>query len=832
MKRHSKWKILMLSLVLGLNIGTSTFTQNIYADTVEGQAPQETPQPAAELQIKDVKQSKNDLQIGEEFSITMKVTPLGDSEQWKNVVKGDGQLTSDQEKVLGYTIERPVVSGAGVDASKMSYGVSGGTEISGPGQVVDIEISGLIYTGQEDVSIDIILGNNLNENVIATQNISYKIKGKTVEDYTDSFKITSEENILVVPGATQKAYVKVTNVSKDEILATKAKLSLGKVVKGMEITQSEVSIPNIKSKETKTLAFTMQLESDVEGGLYDANLEIFGTNYPVKVQVDTSVAPSALEVGLKENSKFTPGVAKTATLVIKNVGDRDAKNVKVEIENSTSVAIYGGGNVKHIGNVLSKGSQEASFNFKLPANSLEEVPVKINLSYLSSTGEEVTESQYVYLNTTGSMGASEVVISNVISPTGTYGVDKNFTVKFNLSSKQGAENVKVSIKGDEGIIPKSQNLFLVDKLNAGETKQYSVTFAATAMATTGSHPVEVNVEYGTGDNKVTISQYGSVYIDNPKTEEEDEDDDDKIKGKPRVIIGEYVINPNIVKAGENFELELGFLNTSSLHTVSNLKANIKVVEQGENGAGNVFTPVDGSNTIYIANLAPGQVINKKVTMYTIPSASPKTYEIQLDMVYEDEDANEHTATENVGIPVQQVTRIEAGDIYAEYAQVGMETGLIATLYNRGRTDVTNMMVYVEGEGFTVIEGNQNFIGNFKQGETQSYEPLIIPDVAGLINGEIVIEYEDTAGITQVIREPFEFTAEEMMIEDPYIGGDMGEGFPGEDMGEGFPGEDMGEKNNTMIYVGIVGGVILAIIITLIVLKKRKAKKEEMMFDEE
>ena len=808
MKKHNKFKLLLLSIVLGANVFSPSLVSSIYAqDTVKNKD--------ADLEITNIKQSKKNLEIGDRFDITMDVLPLGNIDSWNEIVNESGNIV--------YTMEKPNITG--VDTSKMSYGIGANETISGPGDKVELKIQGLIYTGEsQNIDIVVKLGSNLNHNIIVSKNISYELSGKKKEDYIGAFEVKNQENIIVTPNNVQKVEVKVANVSDTDIASADVKLILDENITGVEITQAEAKLTNIKSKETKTISFTIKTTDKVDSGVYKASVNIFGTSYPVRIQVDTSVAPSALEVGLKEGGKYTPGVAQKATIVLNNVGDRDAKNIRVEIVNSENVVISGGGNVKHISKIHGKGKSEAVFNLKIPVSTkIEEVPVQIKLSYLSSTGENKEDTQYVYLNTSKNSGISEVTISNVISPNGTYGVDKNFTVKFNVSSKSGAENVKISVKGDEGIIPKSQNLYFLNSLKPGETKQYAITFAATNLAVTGSHPIEVNVEYGEGEDPVTISQYGSVYINNP---EKEDDEEDKIKGKPRVIIGEYVVSPKIVQAGGNFELELGFLNTSSIHTVSNLKANIKVSEQGENEAGNVFTPVEGSNTFYIAKLMPGETVTKKVKMYTVPSAKPKTYEISLEMVYEDEEGNEHTATENVGIPVEQVTRIEAGEIYVEYAQAGMETTLSATLYNRGRTDVSNMMIYLEGEGFTVIEGNENFIGNFEQGASQVYEPIIIADMPGIVKAELVIEYEDTAGNSKEIREPFEFTVEEMIIEDPII--------PGGDIIEPFPGQEIpveGEKTGILTYI-IIGAVIVSAIVTLVIIKKRKAKKDEMMFDEE
>lgn len=798
MKKQNKWIVWMISFVLWC-------TCLMPSQIIYGQG--------ASVEILEIEVSKSGIQPGESFELKLKVRTTVTE-------------TSNEYYICGAT-----ASGSAIDSQKSnpSFSVEEGDSLPPGSATVNVHISGLIYSGSgKDINAVVQIGfgedyNNMQ--VSGSDSKGAEVSGKTNGEIAEVLMVEKQENFIVKTGQSQNIEVKLTNKGAFTINQAEMKLALGSKVEGVEIKTDTSTVRNIKSKETKAGSFNIKVSEDAKAGVYPATVSIGGNSYPINLQVDSSVVPSALEVRVSGSKVYTPGVGGDITFNLSNVGQRDAKNIRFEVVNSEHIAIVEGGNVKRIDLISGKSSQNISMKLRVNSDIKEDsIPLQIKLEYLSSTGEKEEDVQYVYISTSASNFASEVVISNVIAPTGTYGVDQNFTVKFNVSSKGGAENLKISVKGDEGIVPKSQNLFFVNKLEIGETKQYSVTFAATNAAITGSHPIEVNIEYGDGKAPIVISQYGSIYINNPKKDAEEEEG--KLKGKPRVIIGQYVVNPIIVQAGENFELELGFLNTSNQHTVSNLKANIKVIEQGENQTGNVFTPVGGSNTFYIAQLNPGETLTKTVTMYTIPTAKPKTYEITLEMVYEDEEGNEITATENVGIPVEQMTKIETGDIFVENAQVGIGATLSATLYNRGRTDVSNMMVYIEGEGFTV-ENNRTFIGNFKQGDSQTYEPMIMANQSGALSGELVVEYEDATGNPQEIRKPFEFQAEEMMMEEPMpLEGE--EGLPLEE-GDGAQG---GKANKLWIFAGVGTGVIIAGTITLIVLKKRKAKKEEMMLDEE
>ena len=245
---------------------------------------------------------------------------------------------------------------------------------------------------------------------------------------------------------------------------------------------------------------------------------------------------------------------------------------------------------------------------------------------------------------------------------------------------------------------------------------------------------------------------------------------------------------------------------------------MQLQEKADEDTGNVFTPVDGSNTIYIADLMPGETSTQVLNMYTIPSAAAKTYQITVDMAYEDEEGNELTAQESLGIPVEQMTKVEIGDINLSSGMVGEGIPVSVAFYNRGRTKVNNMMVYIEGEGFTVEE-NKSFIGTFDVGASETYEPSIIANEAGILKGTLVLEYEDPAGETIVERKEFEIQAEEMSMDEAMIDEEMIE-------------EPEKKASKLVLFIGIGVGSVIIVVLLIILLRRRKAKKEEMMLNEE
>lgn len=789
MKNKNKWMGALLSLVMVLSY--------LMPITV-------IPTYAAELIIQEVTQGTSYLYPEDTFSLKVKVArgdadPLSISDVYVNGAVDDSKLSYDiiyWDDVTDNTTIKDPVTGA-VREKK--------DEEKTPQEVL---IKGLKYTGNgRDVTVGIIYsGGSVAED--------FTLSAMTLDETKDMLKVDDSANILVKADATQNAQVKVINQSKQTLKNIKVNLELAEKVEGIKIKTEEATISQLQSKEVKPASFSVEVDAEVKAKVYKANVMVNGASFPVNLQVDSHIVPSVLEVSIDEAKVFNPGVTQSATVSIKNVGERPAKNIRVEVS-SENVAIVGGSNVKHIAVINANAYSPIDMKLRVDGKVTQStVPLKVDITYLNSLGEEAKDTQYVYLSTSASSASSEVIIDNVVSPLGFYTVDQNFTVKFDVSAKGGTEGLKISVKGDEGIVPKSQNLFFISKLKAGEREHYTVTLAATRAAVSSTHPIEIAVEYGGGEKPITISQFSSVNISNP---EKDEEGTDNKKGAPKVIIGQYKSEPVVVKAGEQFDLEIGFLNAHKTKAIHNLKASLTVNEEGEKNTGTVFTPVGASNTFYIADLTPGQIEVKKIKLYTIPSASPKTYEITVEMEYEDDKGTEVKASERIGIPVEQVTKVEVGDVQVDYAQVGAPAYFNATIYNTGKTDISNMMIHIEGEGFTVQE-NKMFIGSFEKGATENYSPTIVADAPGSFIGNMIIDYEEATGERKQIKKEFTLeVSEETMPEDQ----------PMQD-----PNRMPQPSTKWPLMLGIGLGIIAAIIVTSVVLKKRKAKKEKMMLDED
>ena len=318
----------------------------------------------------------------------------------------------------------------------------------------------------------------------------------------------------------------------------------------------------------------------------------------------------------------------------------------------------------------------------------------------------------------------------------------------------------------------------------------------------------------------------------------------QMKNQPKLIISNYSIAPQTVEAGNDFTLSFTLYNTNAKNTIYNLKVSIDQQLQsqpqasGDNNAlvsdGSVFTPMNRSNSFYVAALYPWNTATRTINMGVNPNAAAGNYVIGLTLEYEDYWGNQYQTKESIGIPVVQRANVTIGDVKHEELMVGQQTAVSVKIYNTGKDNLNTFMCDVIGKGFT-IDNDRRFIGNFKTGSTEEFSFNITPDREGEVEGKILITYEDSAG--NVHTQTQDFTAEAMnmdmggseegMVQDP----NTGEMIPAD---QANPPE--GATNGGSIFaspffwVGIIA--IIALVGALIYKKRKNKKNEELILEDE
>lgn len=318
----------------------------------------------------------------------------------------------------------------------------------------------------------------------------------------------------------------------------------------------------------------------------------------------------------------------------------------------------------------------------------------------------------------------------------------------------------------------------------------------------------------------------NMVIENPKTNDTSnsnsnigsegggETSNPSVKNKPKLIIDNYSLQPKMVEAGKEFTLNMSFYNTNATYSVRNIKISLNNETggsgtNGQNVGGSVFIPVGSSNTFYISSIAPGKTASKSIKMSVVPNAQAQNYVITANFEYEDKNGNEFTANEIIGIPVVQQAKVSFGEITTNPGMAGEPATVDMDFFNTGKDTLTNFMISVQGDGFSLDNGGNYFVGNFAPGASDHFSSTIIPTESGTVKGKLVITYEDSTGETHTEEKDFSLEAQQM------------------DEGTTVPDEEMDQGSGSMGALPfILGGLLIVAIITTIIVKKKRDKKKK------
>ncbi len=316
-------------------------------------------------------------------------------------------------------------------------------------------------------------------------------------------------------------------------------------------------------------------------------------------------------------------------------------------------------------------------------------------------------------------------------------------------------------------MPKSGSVKTVTELAPGATTTLSFTFAGTAASKSQNYAIQFTTEYTSGGTAVTsFKQFAGVNISNPDKDEEN-------ASKPKLIVSNYECDPLIVMAGQEFDLNMDILNTHASKGVKNIKMYLTLAEETSSDSqksGNIFTPVDSSNTFYFDAIGPKGTAQKQLRLYVVPEAQPKTYTLTVNFEYEDSAGKEYTATELLGINVKQVTELQVDD-FAVPDMVEMYSPVTVSFgyYNTGKVKLNNVMVKVEGD--VECQNKNTYIGNLDSGASEYFETSFTPLTAGEVPVSIIVSYEDATGEVKEERRDFVLNVSEPMMPEDVDGTD-------------------------------------------------------------
>jgi len=262
----------------------------------------------------------------------------------------------------------------------------------------------------------------------------------------------------------------------------------------------------------------------------------------------------------------------------------------------------------------------------------------------------------------------------------------------------------------------------------------------------------------------------------------------------------------IVYAGDRFVLSAVILATNGTFPVENVSVTFSPPEQ--------LTLADGASVVYIGTMAPNTSTTVQVLLMANANVPEGSYPVSISAT----GMNQQTGMPagggqmTVSIPVLQPERFEIFEaMLPTDLTAGVDDGLgfsTITLVNKGKGTVANVTVEIEGEGLRTDIGRQ-YLGNVGAGEQKVADFILFADFPGVIDGKVVVLYENVRGEQVALERPFTVIVNEMWFEDP------GEWEP-------LP-PDVPVSTGPPNWLWILIAIAAAAVVTVLLLRRRKKR---------
>lgn len=554
-------------------------------------------------------------------------------------------------------------------------------------------------------------------------------------------------------GDTMQISLTITNISQYTAKNISVKLLLDENNGPFDIESLNLveAISTLNAKKSEEVTFNLKVkpyaeektyELDVEFRYYNTKNSYFTSNDKIYVKIINNKNEPALtiqDIDYSDNP-VKAGEKLQVSFNVVNMGELDAKGVKLSVEglNKDGFTLSSGVDSWYFDRI--EGNKEENITLDLvAARSMESgnYGIQVKMDYKDQRNNTYSDSSSFFINVEGKTKTSNVSLNNIQVMPQEVKTNENFMLSFDVynKGKSDARNVKVTVKGDDGIVSKSPDLIVIEDLKSGEQKKLEYILYANNEAKSKNYNIAINLEYEDSekeDSKYSVNQYAGVYVNGGNS-----------KITPKIIISNYNFEPQLVRAGEEFSMDLTFMNTSAAKEVKNIKIYLTGIDSDKDG-NVVFTPVGSSNTFFVDSIKPKGTAVRSIKMYTIPDAQPKYYNITANIEYQDDEGTEYKAEELIGIPVIQQSKLDMSEIsLPPEFYIGQPSPISLQYYNKGKTKLSNLLIKVEGD-FQVEDG-EAFIGNFESGSSDYYEATLIPTKPGTANGKVIFSYEDPSG---------------------------------------------------------------------------------------
>ncbi len=640
---------------------------------------------------------------------------------------------------------------------------------------------------------------------------------------------TADKDVIYA-GSTVKFSLKITNPGYS-LTDTKVRVTI--------TAPSDIMLPSgqsnvivldpISSSKPGSGSISFDIKSGLESQMCDISIRLDYTDATGKVcqvtdtrsikingsgSVETPTPKISLSGFATDRTTVNAGGKFTASLNFKNAGTIDFSSVSFSVTNLSAETFspVGDGGVFSYGALKAGASAKASFAL-FAGNGLTVGPNELEIKgvYTTVDGQqgEFSYTGFVQVAFTAvSSDAPNLVVTSATAPNAKAGGNANLTVIVENKGKGTAESASLTVSGlsASGIMLQGAlDTFALGTIKSGEKKSVVIPLKISKDAPEYL-PLELTPKCAQSDEATAQTVYLTITpISETPPEEEEEN------SLPRVIVDSYLVDPETVQAGGNFQFDFHLKNTSKTQTITNIKITVSSTD-------GIFTPVSGGNTFYTESIAPGASEQYGILLNAKAAAEQKSYPIVITVEYEYGKGKSYSGTEEINIYVIQPIRLEFTNVnFQPSAMSGESIYFSMSYYNKGKSPLSNLTVSMEGD-FMLSEGEQ-FIGNFPAGSGDYFEEMLMPMGVGMLSGKLVFAFEDAAGNPQRMEVPI--NVEVMEGGSDVIG-------PVDPIGPIDPVDPSIEEEGGGLawYWWAGGGVLLAAILVLVIVLSVRAKKKK------
>ena len=667
--------------------------------------------------------------------------------------------------------------------------------------------------------------------------------------FAPNLRLVSPQNINLEPGESVDIQVTIRNIGTHTASAvlTQAIPASGSPFSA-EFLNNSNSVSSISQNSSRNMNLRITVDHNAEPGGYSISLHHFFRNQAgdnmetsdtISVRIGGQVMEPSIRLGSFQNlhpGAVMPGQTFNTSVNVQNIGSGAASDIRIGLPSMRADEIFFMGDLSQavIPSLDAGGQVTMNFQFQASERASGTFPIEFLVLYRDASGRNQEEETFTFFVNIAGGVAPNLEIRGMQSPSGQIGVGGTGTFSFSLYNfgQTEARSIRVEANPESGdVVPMgTPNVQNFSSLAPGASIPLSFSFSPRASAATQSYTIDFAVSFldGPSGERVTFHQSAAFSVFNPERPEADNDDNDVRTQIPRIIVSRYTVDPQIPRAGREFDMEITFRNTNMTRSVNNIRITLEALE-GTEDQGAVFTPVGGSNTLFINFMAPGEEVTKNLRFFTVNDALQRAYNIRVTFEYQCSDFEEFEATENLSVSVAQIVRIETDGLNIDsHASVGQNVWIRFNVLNTGRVPLYAMRVRVDGP-FDASEANI-FIGNLAAQRQITYDGQFRPLEAGTLNGALVIYGEDATGALVEYVHDFIIHVDEgmgMMDDwgDDFLGGDI---MWGDDMrqwdGNGEGAGFFGLIRRPYVWIPIVVVLAGAVAAATAILVRRKRSK--------